>query len=61
MSFSKKIIAFLLLTVAVFAVLGYVLFLCNYVILNFSWQVLLLAVAGAPVFLFFFKFLWHDI
>lgn len=61
MSFSKKIIAFLLLTVATFAVLGYVLFLCTYVILNFSWQVLLLAVAGAPVFLFFFKLLWHDI
>lgn len=61
MSFSKKIILFLLLMVATFAVLGYVLFLCTFFILHFNWQTCLMAIFGLPIFLFFLNFLWNDI
>ncbi|GEN49157.1 hypothetical protein FD11_GL001407 [Ligilactobacillus pobuzihii E100301 = KCTC 13174] len=61
MSFSKGILLFLLLMVATFVVLGYVLFLCTFLILHFNWQTCLIAIVGLPIFLFFLNFLWNDI
>ncbi|GBG94371.1 hypothetical protein LFYK43_08300 [Ligilactobacillus salitolerans] len=61
LSITKKIAAFLILACATFAVLGYILYVCTYLVLNFNVETVLLAVITLPLFLFFFRFLWFEV
>lgn len=61
MSLSKRFLLVFVLFVALVVVLSYVLFICTYFLLHFSWQTVVLALLGLPLFIFFFNFLWREV
>ncbi len=60
-SMVKKASAFLILGVATFSVLGYILYVSTYLVLNFNLETIIVALVGLPAFIFFFNFLWSDV